>query len=57
MFHLLRANIVYRGKVQKPELSDVAKAAKIKKEKKDALANIDINNIAGRSSYMHYVTD
>ena len=47
---------VCRGKVQKPELSDVAKAAKIKKEKKDALANIDINNIAGKTS-MQYVRD
>jgi len=33
----------------------VAKVQKIKKEKKDALANIDINNIAGKTFSQNFL--
>lgn len=39
---------------KKTEISDVSKTVKTEKEKKDALANIDINNIAGKKKKFHF---
>lgn len=39
------------------DLTDVSKPLKTEKEKKDALANIDINNYASKCVFLLCVTD